>query len=70
VPACQGKQTIVTAMSVIKNEANMEPDRKLYCVKLDIEYFEEDAERVESLLWRLMQATESFSHDQCDRQVY
>jgi hypothetical protein len=48
----------------------MEPDRKLYCVKLDIEYFEEDAERVESLLWRLMQATESFSHDQCDRQVY
>jgi hypothetical protein len=35
--------------------------RTLHAVKIEIEYFDADAEKIEALLWRLSQSSESFS---------
>jgi hypothetical protein len=43
--------------------------RTLHVVKIEIEYFDIDATSVESLLWRLSQATESFSSSYYSRVV-
>jgi hypothetical protein len=44
--------------------------RTLHAVKIEIEYFDTDAEKIESLLWRLSQSTESFSVSSDMRSVH
>jgi hypothetical protein len=45
--------------------------RNLKTVKIDIEYFEDERATVESLLWQLLEAAESFSSTTVpDREVF